>query len=192
MNKLRLPKQLEKHATLPLLFDERSGKFVVGSSEDYVSPHRLLNELPYKTDVLALADLPKLYFGVVDGSYFVTGPQINTLLQAQSRMPKTMAQFAVRGAMQVMSDVHAELHISSIEEDTAAFTAQQDIRQGTVKFTNAATNATFSTGRNGVIVRSAEMKTTGFCQYEANAANGVELVSFLAGIGHIAYKAANY
>lgn len=192
MNKLRLPKQLEKHATLPLLFDERSGKFIVGTSEDYVSPHRLLTELPYKTDIASLDELPKLYFGVVDGSYFVTGPRINTLLQAQSRMPKTMAQLAVRGAVQVMNDVHAELHIGSSEENTATYTAQQDIRQGIVKFTNTATDATFTTGRNGAVVRSVEAKVTGFSQYEATGATALELVSFLAGMGHIAHRASHY
>ena len=192
MNKLRLPKKLENHPTLPLLFDERSGKFIVGTSEDYVSPHRLFTELPYKTDIASLDELPKLYFGVVDGSYFVTGPRINTLLQAQSRMPKTMAQLAVRGAVQVMQDVYTELQMNPGHEKEPLFTAHQDIRQGTIKLTNPATDATFTTGGNDVIVRSAETKTTGFSQYEANTATGVELVSFLAGMGHIAFKASQY
>lgn len=192
MNTLRLPKQLEKHATLPLLFDERSGKFIVGTSEDFVSPHLLLSELPYKADTLDLNELRNLYFGVVDGSYFVTGPKLNTLLQAQSRMPKTMAQLAVKGAQQVMTDVFTELVVDGTQDEPYRFTAHIDSRQGILKFVSGTSGATFSSGRNGYMVRSAETKMTGFSQYEAITANGNELITFLAGMGHVAYKAAQY
>jgi hypothetical protein len=187
MSKIRIPKMLEKHSVLPLQFDDRSSKFVVGTSEDYVSPHTLLGELPYKKDTLALDDLAGLSMGVVEGSVFITGPKINKLLLSQQRM----AHYAVSRAEDVMNDTYNELQTTE-EVGDKKFRAHYNTRQGVVKLSTTTSDATFVIGRNGRIVRAVEMKPTRFTEYEVLSADGYELVAFLAGMGHIARKAAEY
>jgi hypothetical protein len=183
----RIPKMLEKHSVLPLQFDDRSGKFVVGTSEDCVSPHTLLGELPYKSDILALDDLADLSMGVVDGSVFITGPKMNRLLLSQQRM----AHYAIHRAEEVMNNTYVELQTTEDVGDKK-FRAHYDTRQGVVKLSTTTSDATFVTGRNGRIVREVEMKPTRFAEYEVLSADGYELVAFLAGMGHIARKATEY
>jgi hypothetical protein len=191
MSKIRIPKLLEKHSVLPLQFDQRSSKFIVGTSEDYVSPHTLLGELPYKKDTLALDDLAGLSLGVVDGSAFITGPKVNKLLLSQQRMVQRMAHYAVSGAEEVMNDMYVELQTTDTI-DEKKFRAHHDTRQGVVKLSTTTSDAVFVTGRSGRIVRAVEMKPTHFAEYEALSADGYELIAFLAGMGHIARKAAEY